>query len=66
MKGHGLEVFEMHSRMSQPARTKATDGFRKAGAGVMFASDVIARGIDFPNVTAVVQLGAASAVDQCK
>jgi ATP-dependent RNA helicase MSS116 len=50
-------AFELHSRMSQPARTKTTDAFKTAGVGVLFATDVIGRGMDFPYVTAVLQVG---------
>ncbi len=35
----GLEVFELHSRLSQPVRTKTTDKFKTAKKGIMFASD---------------------------
>ncbi len=35
----GLEVFELHSRLSQSARTKTTDMFKTAKTGIMFASD---------------------------
>lgn len=62
----GYPVFEIHSRKSQSARTKATDGFRKAQGGVLFTSDVSARGIDIPGVTMVVQIGLPSSVEQCK
>ena len=34
-----LKVYELHSRLSQPARTKATDAFKAAKSGLMFASD---------------------------
>ena len=61
-----LPAYEMHSRMSQAARTKQTDAFRVSPRGVMFASDVIARGIDIPNVTAVLQMGGASNTDTCE
>ncbi|KAI4176953.1 MAG: hypothetical protein LQ343_000810 [Gyalolechia ehrenbergii] len=59
----GLEVFELHSRLSQPARTRTTDMFKSATRGIMFASDVIGRGMDFPNVTLVVQVGLPSDAD---
>ena len=52
-----LQVFELHSRLSQPARTRATDQFKEAKRGVMFASDVIGRGMDFPDVSLVLQVG---------
>lgn len=52
--------------MSQSARTKATDQFRAAERGVLFSSDVTARGIDVKGVTAVVQVGLPSNADQCE
>lgn len=52
-----LPIFELHSRLSQSARTKATDQFKTARQGVMFASDVIGRGMDFPDVSLVLQVG---------
>ena len=35
----GLKIFELHSRLTQSARTKATDAFKVAKNGIMFASD---------------------------
>ena len=52
-----LEVFELHSRLSQPARTRTTGQFKEAKSGIMFASDVIGRGMDFPDVSLVLQVG---------
>ena len=37
-----FKVFELHSRLSQPARTKTTDAFKAAKSGLMFATDDIA------------------------
>lgn len=34
-----LKTYELHSRLSQPARTKAADAFKAAKSGLMFASD---------------------------
>lgn len=59
-------VWEIHSRMSQGARIKATDAFREAKRGVLFSSDVTARGIDVKGVTAVVQVGLPSSGEQCE
>ncbi|CAI5711951.1 unnamed protein product [Hyaloperonospora brassicae] len=50
-------VLEMHSRKSQPARTKAADAFRKGKKVIMFSSDVSARGVDYPDVSLVLQVG---------
>ncbi|GMI08510.1 hypothetical protein TrVE_jg6697 [Triparma verrucosa] len=51
------EVLEIHSRKSQSARTKTSEQFRKRNNVVMFTSDVSARGMDYPDVTFVVQVG---------
>ncbi|KAF1335328.1 Dead/deah box RNA helicase, partial [Globisporangium splendens] len=50
-------VLEMHSRKSQSARTKAADAFRKGKNVIMFSSDVSARGVDYPDVSLVLQVG---------
>ena len=49
----GAPVLEMHSRKSQPARTRAADAFRAGERQSMFSSDVSARGVDYPDVTMV-------------
>ncbi len=60
----GLEkrenLWEIHSRMSQSSRTRASSSFRKARRGILFSSDVSARGLDYPDVSLVVQMGAPS------
>ena len=43
----------MHSRKSQPHRTRVADAFREGTNLIMFSSDVSARGLDYPDVTAV-------------
>lgn len=50
-------IFEIHSRLSQGQRTRASDSFRKCESGILLSSDVTARGMDFPNVTHVIQVG---------
>lgn len=50
-------IVEMHSRKSQSYRTKAADQFRKNTNVIMVSSDVSARGVDYPNVTFVLQVG---------
>ncbi|KAK4656834.1 hypothetical protein QC762_207660 [Podospora pseudocomata] len=53
----GLSCFQMHSRLSQPARTRTIEEFKNAESGLMFASDVIGRGMDFPDIDLVIQMG---------
>ncbi|KAF7895779.1 uncharacterized protein EAF01_009741 [Botrytis porri] len=61
MKGidslHSIEVSTIHGKLSQERRTRVTDRFRRAKSAVMLSSDVTARGMDFPNVTHVIQVG---------
>jgi ATP-dependent RNA helicase MSS116 len=47
----------LHARITQSRRTKVTEEFRQATSGICIATDVIARGMDFPNVTHVFQCG---------
>jgi ATP-dependent RNA helicase MSS116 len=54
-------ILEMHSRLSQSHRTRAARAFASGATRVLFASDVIARGIDFPDVTHVIQVGLTKA-----
>lgn len=63
-KNSAMQVFQLQSRLSQAQRTRTTNEFKEAKAGVMFASDVIGRGMDFPNVSHVFQLGLPSSHDQ--
>ena len=42
---NGFELLQIHSRMSQPARTKSADTFKSATSGVRVSSDVTARGM---------------------
>ena len=46
-----------HSRQSQQKRQKVSNEFRDCESGLLFATDVVARGLDFPNVTHVIQVG---------
>ncbi|KAI5859857.1 DEAD-domain-containing protein [Durotheca rogersii] len=54
------QVSAIHSRLTQPRRTRVTDEFRQARTGILVATDVIARGMDFPWVTNVFQIGIAA------
>ncbi|CAZ79182.1 unnamed protein product [Tuber melanosporum] len=51
-------TFEMHSRLSQYQRTRTAESFRRARSGILLSSDITARGMDFPGVTHVIQMGA--------
>lgn len=62
--GLGIEVIELHSKKSQGYRNKASDKFRKAKRAILFTSDVSARGVDYPDVTGVIQVGLPESRDQ--
>jgi len=53
----GLNKYTLHSRMTQPKRISVTEAFRSCRRGILFATDVVGRGIDFPDVSLVVQSG---------
>ncbi|ONH66745.1 hypothetical protein BON22_3322 [Cyberlindnera fabianii] len=52
-----LPVHQLHGQLSQSTRDRSVKEFRKGFSGVLVASDVGARGMDFPNVTNVIQIG---------
>ena len=57
---HPLEpcaVIEMHSRLGQGDRTRNSSIFRNSKSAILLSSDVTARGMDFPNVSHIIQLG---------
>lgn len=54
---HPASIIEMHGRLDQIQRTRAADTFRRSESGILISSDVTARGMDFPNVTHVIQVG---------
>ncbi|KAJ7068589.1 P-loop containing nucleoside triphosphate hydrolase protein [Mycena amicta] len=57
-------IYEIHSRKSQPQRTKAAEAFKDAKQGVLISSDVTARGMDFPGVTLIIQTGLPANAEQ--
>jgi ATP-dependent RNA helicase MSS116 len=50
-------VLEIHSRKSQGARDRVSQLFKTGTSTVLFTSDVSARGMDYPDVSLVVQVG---------
>lgn len=63
--GRDTRVIEIHSKKSQEQRTRASDDFRrhKSGYSVLVTSDVSARGVDYPGVTRVIQVGVPTSRD---
>lgn len=50
-------VLEMHSRKSQSHRNNVAKLFREGKNVILFSSDVSARGVDYPDVTLILQVG---------
>jgi ATP-dependent RNA helicase MSS116, mitochondrial len=59
-RGIGTQVLSIHAKMRQSVRTNTSDQFRHAKRGFLFTTDVSARGVDYPDVTHVIQVGVAS------
>jgi len=57
-------IYEIHSKLTQAGRTMASESFRRCETGILLSSDVTARGMDFPNVTHVIQVGLATSKEQ--
>jgi ATP-dependent RNA helicase DDX10/DBP4 len=52
----GIPLLHLHGRQKQPARLAITRQFATAKYSCLFATDVVARGVDFPAVDWVVQV----------
>jgi ATP-dependent RNA helicase MSS116 len=63
--GRNTRFYELHSKRSQDQRTRASNAFRadSTGASVLVTSDVSARGVDYPGVTRVIQVGIPPTAD---
>ena len=54
LRRQGYSVGALHGDMSQSARIETLDRFKTGTTGLMVATDVAARGLDIPNVGAVI------------
>mmetsp|Transcript_35568 Transcript_35568/g.77894 ORF Transcript_35568/g.77894 Transcript_35568/m.77894 type:complete len:740 (+) Transcript_35568:260-2479(+) len=57
-------VLELHSKKTQGYRNRVSGQFRSASTGLLFTSDVSARGVDYPGVSHVIQFGMPSSREQ--
>lgn len=58
-------VHEIHSKLDQNQRSRASDRFRRDNRpSVLVTSDVSARGVDYPGVTRVIQIGVPNSGEQ--
>ncbi|KAG8925723.1 hypothetical protein FRC02_009461 [Tulasnella sp. 418] len=59
------KVYEIHSKKDQNQRNRTSNRFREdKQVSILVTSDVSARGVDYPGVTRVIQIGAPSTPDQ--
>lgn len=54
LRSRGFSVGSLHGDMSQSARLEALQNFKTGRIGLLVATDVAARGLDIPNVEAVI------------
>ncbi|WRT64816.1 uncharacterized protein IL334_001752 [Kwoniella shivajii] len=60
-----LSVYEIHSRLDQNQRSRASERFRRdSKPSILVTSDVSARGVDYPGVTRVIQVGMPASAEQ--
>lgn len=58
-----FQQFDIHAQRSQDSRTKVSQAFRARAGSVLFTTDVSARGVDYPDVGLVIQVGSANTRD---
>jgi ATP-dependent RNA helicase MSS116 len=63
-KIEGLDIIQLHSKLTQQHRVRISNRFKAAKSGILFTTDVSARGVDYPNVTLVIQLGVPPSQEQ--
>lgn len=57
LRGLKMNVMEMHSRKPQLYRSRISDEFRESKRVILVTSDVSSRGVNYPDVTLVIQVG---------
>ncbi|EJS42354.1 mss116p [Saccharomyces arboricola H-6] len=55
-----LPILEFHGKITQNKRTSLVKRFKREESGILVCTDVGARGMDFPNVHEVLQIGVPS------
>ncbi|GBE87445.1 P-loop containing nucleoside triphosphate hydrolase protein [Sparassis latifolia] len=64
--GRKTTIYEMHSKRQQSSRDNVSEAFRRdnTGSAILVSSDVSARGVDYPGVTRIIQIGIPGGTDQ--
>lgn len=60
----GVPLMRLHGKMKQHQRMATYDEFCRKDRALLLATDLVARGMDFPNVDWVVQLDCPESVDE--
>jgi len=60
---NGIKCEHLHGKLDQSERERVFDTFRKGDADVLVATNVASRGLDFQNVTFVVQYNLPGTID---
>ncbi|KAJ9138843.1 hypothetical protein NKR23_g8230 [Pleurostoma richardsiae] len=63
-RGSLPRILNIHSKKTQQQRTTAAETFKQERSAILLSSDVTARGMDFPNVTHVIQMGVPPSREQ--
>src|SRR5258708_4525847 len=58
------QIYEIHSKRTQSSRTRASNEFRRDRSAILVTSDVSARGVDYPDVTRIIQIGSPASTEQ--
>jgi len=58
-----VEIFELHQKKSAVFRKKTQSRYRRCPGSILFTSDISARGVDYPDIGLVVQVGSAASTD---
>lgn len=61
-RSYESRILKLHGKMSQAARDRTVKEFRRTKHGILVCTDVAARGLDFTDVSDVVQMCPSSAV----
>jgi ATP-dependent RNA helicase MSS116 len=63
--GRNTHVYEIHSKRTMESRKSTSAAFRTdtSGASILVTSDVSARGVDYPGVSRVIQVGIPSGTE---
>lgn len=59
-----VPILEFHGKKAQNVRTKMVQKFKRDPSGVLVCTDIAARGLDFPDVAEVLQIGVPALLPQ--